>query len=224
MLDYLASIAAALLGTKVYCVDTSAIPERLRLPNALAMTGRTLDLLIRDQLKELGQWCGRHPAIAFESQAIRQYAAKYVSEFDGDLTKAERQNFNAAMIHELAHIAQNGIDTSEPTAESEQFAEGMARASVAMSRLTQSGRDVTHITGDRHGMMFCRMACHVWHRARRLGADCPLSLVLDDRLPALDSALLNEPESLSANRFSLFEIANDIQTPRAFRELWGETQ
>ncbi len=98
------------------------------------MTGRTLDLLIRDQLIDWGQWNGRQGAIAFDCQAIRQYAADYVSEFDGDIDKAERQNFIAALIHELAHIAQKGIDTEEPTAESEQFATDIALVSVALSR------------------------------------------------------------------------------------------
>ncbi len=71
-------------------------------------------------------------------------------------------------------------------------------------------------------MMFCRMACHVWHRARLLGADCPLFLVLHHWLNACDSALLNEPASLLASRFSLFDIASDIEPPRAFRELWKQ--
>lgn len=96
--------------------------------------------------------------------------------------------------------------------------------SVALSRLASSGQvDPLPIIGDSHGVRFCRLAVHAWHRAKSFGAVCPLRFVLHDddgdRINNCDVALMGEPESLIASRISLFDVANII-APLPYRKLF----
>lgn len=221
--DYLSSVAAILLGQPIYAVFLSdGVPDRVRFPHAMAFTGRTLDLSLHPLLESLQRWNGRRPAIVFDDAMIAEHATRYVARFGGDVTSTARELANSMLIHELAHVAEKGIDTSAPTPALEKAAMATAAFSIAIAESKSEAKTLA-VFGTGHGPTFARLACHVYYRAMQVGCGCPIDWVFDGEqygLPTAeecDSALVNEPASLAYR--SLFEISK-IRLPLPFKKMF----
>lgn len=193
----LADYASELLGQPAYVVFASeGVPADLCIPGALAWTGRTLDVMLRSFLDS--RWQGRRPAIAFDDVSIREHAEKIVKEFGGNVGDIEREITNAMLVHELAHVAQKGLDTSDVTPKLEKFAAAIATFSIAIQPVID---DVIGIKNG-HDATFARLCCHLHYRGSLIGCDCPIHWIYDGEnygIPPIDLcayALDDEPRCL----------------------------
>lgn len=204
----LEGFASRLLDRHVYVANADDPTCPATMPLALAWTGRSLDLVLRDWLTDSGQWVGRGPAIAFSPKRVAEHGA----------------NPHAVVLHELAHIAQRGVDESESTERSVEMAHAFASLSSKIAEQRES-EELTTVLPSSHDATFLRLCCHLHRRARYLGIHCPLNEIVVEgayQLPPIGyayDALNGEPDHFID--MSIFNVPT-ADEPAPYRRLFDE--
>jgi hypothetical protein len=146
-----------------FIAESDGAPDKCRLPDALATTGRTLDLLARPWLESRGEWRGRRPAIYLADRVIQRLAD---AEAGDDATRAAdlaRQLAAAIVCHEIGHVVESTPDYSEATPKKVEFATAIAAYSLVVDGSTA----LPPMRG--HSAKFIRLSLHAAYRANKAG-------------------------------------------------------
>lgn len=212
--------AAVMPSTPIYtALRSEGAPESLQIGEALACFGRANDLVAMGYLQARGEWNGRRPLVYFNDISISNIAATQHTAHG--LTRREMEDEFAVgiAIHEFAHATEILPDYSEPSVSRVGFANFVAAYSAV--ELTSGDRPPF----DGHGWRWVRNCCHLYHRAKLAGFDCPAHFIFSGenyQLPEFEQFLyaINGAFELSnLERVSIFEI-NRFRPPHHFVDLW----
>ena len=222
-LDIPRNLAAAVFPTKVYIIyESDGAPSALNFGDAIGSTGKVADLLAADYLVKRGEWNGRRPLVWLNDVRISELAAEYHAIREVEPAELARQLMVAATIHELAHVAEQGVDTAPISNTRKEFA--VAIAAYSAETLHSPERPPF----DCHGWRWIRNSIHLHHRALQAGYETPLDLVMIHEnycLPPLEqfaSRLHGQFEPSNLARESIFDI-NTFRPPHLFAELWKDS-
>ncbi len=203
-----------------WLMGSDDLPKELILPSA-AFTGRNLDIAYRAWLESAGRWRGRSAVIVLDDSGVRNALRDGIpaeTNFAGQLRLAsEIHQVLATAIHEIAHVAELGIDTSEaPDVKYEQVVAAMAvcRAETKTARYPKQ---------DRHSPVWLRLVVHAWHRATKAHYTVTPENIFPDRLgptPKIANAILAlHPELDALLNVPLMELCH-VPAASAFVEMW----
>ncbi len=213
----LEDLAASLLpGLEPYIVLTSERPPAEHLvANAVGWTSPTLDLALRGWFKKGGRWQGRRPCVVIDDLLCWKWAREESTKNLQPSTGFFHQTAAGILIHELAHIADLGLDLSEPTKRTERLARSVNSREYPLP--------AAPVPWAGHCEGWLRCVLHLRFRALQIGRHTALDVVFDSMhyglSPSYDywKILLGEMKRL--RDVPIFEIAK-VPPPLSFVKRW----
>lgn len=200
--------------------DDDGLPPEYRLYGCHGLHAPFLDVALSGWLRDRGRWQGRGPAVLLNVEALKAEAVRDVGA-DQDLAdELLRGRVYAVFAHELAHVAELGVDLWEFT--------NLDAASRHAGQVVRcfAADDYAPAVEPWHGhnAVWLRLLGHVVYRAERL---------LDQRLPTwwvcgdygltsfvgYRATLDDEPERMANEPL---DTIRDTAPPRSFIELWRQ--
>jgi hypothetical protein len=207
---------------RVYVLFASKLPQQYRPRGCFGMTGRGLDLVLRDAIGR--KWKGRGAVMVLDEDQARWFAREF-HPFLLEAIAAPRELWKAA-AHELAHIAGRTILPSEETAEDPGFCEVVDRTLSEFCANSPPVALVCPVPWEGHDGQFIRLLFHTAHRVRLAAGDWigfadwfdSQQYGLPSREDQYRAALGDEPERLADVPLSKLPA---VPPPTAFAELWA---
>lgn len=214
-------LAATLLPefAPLYWLDTAELPQNRKLP-AWGYTGRGLDASVREVIGD--RWQGRRPCIVLDLECI-EHETRDDAYFSPELLAlAVRGHILGIAIHELGHVADDGIDQRPLTTQLSGFADMAHELSVAFYTADadlKDGKPPWYL----HSAGWLRCTAHAAHRARQAGFHFPDTAVwnrLNSVCPLLHTATANLETELHELAHVPLSKLNTYAPPTDYRGLW----
>lgn len=212
---------AILPERRVYVLFASQLPKQYRPRGCFGLTGRGLDLVLRDTIG--ATWQGRGAVIVLDENQAQCYVRE-CQPFAPEAITARRELWKAA-AHEVGHVAGRLVLPSEIEDDDPGFRDVVGGALFDFCANPPPIAVACLIPWEGHDGRFIRLLFHAAHRVRLAASEwipyCgwfdPRQYGLTSREDQYQTALGDEPERLAD--VPLTEIAS-IPPPPTFVETW----